>query len=124
VLLSVPVAAYTVALPDTKPAAWLTPLLLAAYFVSPYVVGALAGWRALPIFAGVYFVTSVLYEILFWRDDPDLAGLDDIPPSAGILFVVPILLVPMALGAASRALWTRTRNRDRRHPVLPQLHDG
>lgn len=103
-LLSVPFAAYLLALPDADPAEWAKPLIVAGYVVGPYLIGALAGWRALPTFAGAFFASSILYQLLLWHDDPVLSGIDDIPPVAGIVLVVPFILVPMALGAASRAL--------------------
>jgi hypothetical protein len=111
VLLSVPFAAYLLALSDADPAAWAKPLIVAGYVVGPYVIGALAGWRGLPIFAGVFFATSILYQAFLWRDHPAFSGIDDIPPIAGIVLVVPFMLVPMALGAASRRLWVRMQGR-------------
>lgn len=50
---------------------------------------------------------SIVYQLVLWRDDPGLSGIDDIPPVAGIVLVVPLMLVPMAFGAASRKLWVR-----------------
>jgi hypothetical protein len=109
VILTVPFAVYLLALPDSDPAPWVKPLIVAGYLVGPYLIGALAGWRALPIFASVFFPLSILYQVLVWHDDPDLTGIDDIPPVAGVVLVVPLMLLPMAFGAASRALWLKVR---------------
>ena len=106
---SIPLAAYLLALPDTDPPDWAAPLIIAGYVVGPYLVGVMAGARALVIFPVVYLAGSILYQTLFWHDDPELSGIDDIPPIAGIVLVVPIMLVPTAVGVASRELWTRTR---------------
>jgi hypothetical protein len=113
-LLSIPVAAYLLALPDSDAPDWVAPLIVAGYVVGPYVIGAIAGWRALLIFPVVYFAASILYQVLFWHNDPDLRGIDDIPPVAGIVLVVPVMLLPMAFGATSRALSARMRRRGAR----------
>lgn len=108
--LSVPFAAYLVALPDLDLPTWSTPLIMFGYFVGPYVIGAQAGWRALPTFAAVFVAVSSVHQAVFWYDDPSVSGMDDIPPVAGILLIVPLMLVPMALGALTHARRSRVRS--------------
>jgi hypothetical protein len=80
-----------------------------AYLVAPFLIGTLAGWRTLPGFAAAYLVVAILYQLLLWEDDSRLSGIDDMPPIAGVVFVMPLLLAPMALGAAAGKFWLTSR---------------
>jgi hypothetical protein len=105
--LSLALAAVVV--PENAWPEWAQPLVGSAYLVGPFLIGMLAGWRTLPSFAAAYLVVAILYQLLLWEDDPRLSGIDDIPPIAGVVFVMPFLLVPMALGAAARKFWLTSR---------------
>jgi hypothetical protein len=82
-------------------------LALVILFVLPVLIGRLGGWWAVPIFAAACAIDVVLYQLLFWTDDPKLTGTDDLPPSI-IIVGLPFLLLLVGLGAVLRP---RTRER-------------
>jgi hypothetical protein len=88
------------------------PLVIVGYIVVPLTIGALASWWALPLTTAGFVLASLVFQLTLWRDDPDLTGIDDLPPLAGILFVLPFILVLVALGAALRHLRVDPANRD------------
>ena len=59
-----------------------------------------------------FVLASLLFQLILWRDDPDLTGIDDLPPLAGILFVLPFILLLVAVGAALRHLRVDPANCD------------
>jgi hypothetical protein len=77
----------------------------------PLVIGALAGWWSLPLTTAAFVLATILYQLVLWPDDPELTGIDDLPPLAGILFVLPWLLLLVAFGATLRQ-WRLGRPRD------------
>jgi hypothetical protein len=60
--------------------------------------------------AGVYTAELIVATVFFWKDDPALRGIDDFPPLAGIVLLLPFVLVAMALGAAVRSRWGTRRS--------------
>jgi hypothetical protein len=77
-------------------------LVVAVMIVLPVLIGLLGGWWAVPIFAAAFSIGMVLDQVLFWTDDPKLAGIDDLPPASSIVFTLPFLLLLVAFGAALR----------------------
>lgn len=72
------------------------PLALGILLVLPVLIGRLGGWWALPIFAAAVAADVVLYQVLFWTDDPTLTGTDDLPPVVsivGLFFLLPLVAV-------------------------------
>jgi hypothetical protein len=66
--------------------------------------------RALPVFAGIYLVGSVLWQWLWWTDTPDLTGIDDISPLGGFIITMPSagLLIAAGWAIAATAGWARS----------------
>ena len=81
----------------------VSPVVLVAAGLGALALGAFAGRVALAGFALAYAALSVGYQLLLWEDDPALTGIDDIPPVAGIVLVLPFALVPIGLGALATA---------------------
>jgi hypothetical protein len=78
-------------------------LMLILFLALPVVIGLIGGWWALPIFAVAFAADVVIYQLLFWDDNPMLDGTDDLPPAvtvAGLVFLLPLVW----LGAGWRRL--------------------
>ncbi|MEA2283258.1 MAG: hypothetical protein QOK21_3865 [Solirubrobacteraceae bacterium] len=66
-------------------------------------LGAYAGCKSVAVLLAVYALAAVIDEVCFWHDNPALSGIDDIPPVGGALLTVPIVLLPVVVGAAGRS---------------------
>jgi hypothetical protein len=77
-------------------------LLIAAYIGVPVALGLLSGLKSLPVVAAAFAFAAVVYQVTLWTDDPELTGIDDLPPVAAIVFVLPFVLVLVFAGAAMR----------------------
>ena len=60
--------------------------------------------RALPAFAGTYLVGSILWQWLWWTDNPELTGIDDISPLGGYIITMPTAFVLIAAGWISAVI--------------------
>jgi hypothetical protein len=70
-------------------------------------LGFAGGGRALLAFAATYALGCVLWQWLWWTDDRDLSGIDDIPPIGGYFVTVPFALLLIAAGWAFAAVAAR-----------------
>jgi hypothetical protein len=72
-----------------------------------------AVWRihALRTFGLVYFAGCVIWQLFLWTDDPQLRGIDDIPPIGGYFVTVPFALVLIAVGVTGTAVVDRLHAR-------------
>src|SRR3712207_24021 len=95
-------AIYLFGLRELEPPQALTAPIIASYFLLPLALGFLAGWWALPLVATSFVAGALAYQILVWTDDPQLSGIDDLPPISGIVFILPFALLFVAHGAALR----------------------
>jgi hypothetical protein len=77
-------------------------LLIASYIAVPVVLGLPGDLRSLPIVAAAFALAAISYQLILWNDDPQLSGIDDLPPVSAIAFVVPFVLLLVFAGAAAR----------------------
>lgn len=67
------------------------------------VCGGVCGFGALPIFT-VIFIPGVLVADLSYEPPDGASGIDAMSPSASVLFVLPLLLAAVAIGAGARTI--------------------
>jgi hypothetical protein len=114
--LAVPVAAlsyatFGVASPSAGPGVSVTfELTLLALLA----LGTYARWKSVAALLAAYALAAIIHEAFFWHDNLALTGIDDIPPVGGAFLTVPVLLLPVAVGAAGRSLFVSLRTRQTR----------
>jgi hypothetical protein len=79
-------------------------MLIAVYIAVPVSLGLIGDLRSLPIVAAAFALATIAYQLTLWTDDPQLTGVDDLPPLAAIPFVLPLVLLLVFAGAAGRRL--------------------
>ena len=89
---------------------------------TPFLLGAVTARWWWVAFAGAVFVLSVLAQQAVWRDDPQLTGIDDIPPVFGLIGVpVPMILAALGVIAGRLARGAGSLSAGRRRAPAPGL---
>ena len=99
VAIALPLAIWFSATGDDPDAARAGALAVGA--IGLVAVGLLGGKWSLPMFAAMYAVAATVNQVFFWTDDPKKDGFENFPPAAGIIIILPFLLIAVLAGVVA-----------------------